>query len=927
MYEPQVWIYFTVLFLSLSHLFSKQKDRRRQLGGILLLATTWFLIGRFTATYEGNAIFDDAYADVLDGPHASTSMQLLTWAVVAMVWIGHQASPATVCVGLLGALSAAFVLEQPPIPCSRVGIWTVLCSIVSLIALYKLDPSEADFGTWLRVLHVALVLPIFAQPLRHVTIPAWIVYASLCVAVALRFDTFQERPQTDCQLSISLDLLACCCITLFEHQFSLYSPFIVIAVPLMSVFSPGAVLAGRLCYETLPEFRTVVYRLQRLAAGSDTKWTNLGLARDSSYVDAAEGLARIVLSKLAPEDRRVLCVGCGEGAELEEVLRTRSEEETSAKSGEYDAASCWVTGIDPCCSDAAIERVNDNPRLRLLRGDATQMPSETFDILLAIDSAYHIHEKARFFREAAARAPKLVLNDFVREEGLSLFGWVVGLAANATTTTIEDYKDSLNKAGYTDVEIVEIDEPLYFFDRLLRRSGLFRHVLVAASTPPKTKRRKRVAVVGSGLAGLSAAHELAKSDHDVTIFEKRRAGGLAGHSIRLGQNVVVDVPLRMIGEGYYLHLAALCKETQVDCVSATVDCCFYGGDEEDDEGIRVVSYSKSRWINALRLLLTGELPSALALSKRLAENQEPSHDVSFGEWRRKQPESTALWALENQLSWVLSCSADRVDETPARPILSYARGLQLSVGACLRTSGPGVLRVSPTIGALERRLSFGSRVKTGFAVDRLTTSRIIDGESFDAVIVAVEPQSIRKVLQPSQFPDAVRTLNQFETQTSTIFIHSDSSLMPPNRHDWKTLNVKSFQRERNVALFPFGEEKKEQYPGKNPSPSFVRGACQITVWLNAYYPELSFGSDDVFQTWNSPYVPSSLLARPIVLDRVVQSKHTLQLISQVSSLQGQNRVYFAGSHTVFGMGLLEQAVISGRNAAHLAISQLAAAPP
>jgi glutamate synthase (NADPH/NADH) small chain len=50
--------------------------------------------------------------------------------------------------------------------------------------------------------------------------------------------------------------------------------------------------------------------------------------------------------------------------------------------------------------------------------------------------------------------------------------------------------------------------------------------------PPKHKTGKKVAVVGSGPAGLAAAQQLARAGHDVTVFEKNdRVGGLLRYGI------------------------------------------------------------------------------------------------------------------------------------------------------------------------------------------------------------------------------------------------------------------------------------------------------------------------------------------------------------------------------------------------------------
>ena len=50
--------------------------------------------------------------------------------------------------------------------------------------------------------------------------------------------------------------------------------------------------------------------------------------------------------------------------------------------------------------------------------------------------------------------------------------------------------------------------------------------------PPKVKTGKKVAVVGSGPAGLAAAQQLARAGHDVTVFERDdRIGGLLRYGI------------------------------------------------------------------------------------------------------------------------------------------------------------------------------------------------------------------------------------------------------------------------------------------------------------------------------------------------------------------------------------------------------------
>jgi glutamate synthase (NADPH/NADH) small chain len=71
--------------------------------------------------------------------------------------------------------------------------------------------------------------------------------------------------------------------------------------------------------------------------------------------------------------------------------------------------------------------------------------------------------------------------------------------------------------------------------------------------PAKTRTGKKVAIVGSGPAGLAAAQQLARAGHEVTVFEKNeRIGGLLAYGIpdfKLDKSVVDRRVAQMEAEG------------------------------------------------------------------------------------------------------------------------------------------------------------------------------------------------------------------------------------------------------------------------------------------------------------------------------------------------------------------------------------------
>jgi len=64
--------------------------------------------------------------------------------------------------------------------------------------------------------------------------------------------------------------------------------------------------------------------------------------------------------------------------------------------------------------------------------------------------------------------------------------------------------------------------------------------------------------------------------------------------------------------------------------------------------------------------------------------------------------------------------------------------------------------------------------------------------------------------------------------------------------------------------------------------------------------------------WRSFAAPKNVYKRCNFL-RVVHSCETESILKEIGELQGANGIFFAGAYSVEGMGLLEQAALSGGN--------------
>ncbi len=255
-------------------------------------------------------------------------------------------------------------------------------------------------------------------------------------------------------------------------------------------------------------------------------------------------------------------------------------------------------------------------------------------------------------------------------------------------------------------------------------------------------------------------------------------------------------------------------------------------------------------------------------------------------------DSLPMWLLFGQASWMLSCTYNQVLGYPAKVILDFYHGLRLgtTVTDFLTSSAQSgrMLRVKPSMAALELALSYGSRVCYNQRVSNVNTGRrpVVAGVEYDAVVVATEASSVKHVLSPT-FPH-LDAFARVQYQKSTLVIHTDASFMPPRRTDWCLFNV----LKRNA-----------------------HDACQLTAWLNQFYPTHHFPVD-LFETWN-PFLPPQGLIKELHFLRVVHTAETPNILRDIDEVQGKQSIFFAGAYSLYGMGLLEQAALSGRKVADL----------
>lgn len=693
------------------------------------------------------------------------------------------------------------------------------------------------------------------------------------------------------------------------------------------------------------------------------------------YDEACERLATTLATAAhVNPTTSVLCCGCG--SRSEPLLYRRK------------FGARHVTGIDTnvceveesrtvlrCEEDGGdfqVRRVRAGVEDLLLNGngnteDETLFPPFFFDRILALDNMYHYTDKHGFLEDCMAMLPpggKIGVTDIILadEQGgkLSLTVHAIlrlmGVRCSNVWTESE-YRARLSEIGFSDAHFKRVGASVFAGWRDVLPAFLLRNldyaVIVCSKPaldndkPPRTK--KKVAIVGSGLAGLSAARCITSSSHaaniEVTVLESNTKPGLAAHTKFIGSQLV-DVPARMAAEGYYGAYIRLLDELRIPTTVVRTDCTYYGDDGKG--GSLAIGYDRSSWANlwgAITVGGPGKLVGLLCAVSSISDDDAVASSLgdeslcekekhprpTFGDWMQTHfgtnpravsicsgvmsngnqtenehgdccehyasdlPALTCrdepfLYILIGSICWMLSCTYDHLINYPADVVLQYIRGLNLRQLGLFRKGQ--VVRVDPSIKSLERALLYGVKdLHCGTKVSGLDESRVIDGVQYDAIICATEARAVPRVVQ-----DCAPTFGDVRYHPSTVYLHTDARMMPPNRRDWRCWNV-------------------EQRPG--------REGPQLTFWLNEFFSDADFGEAEVFQTW-APLTdidPEKILQRS-EFERVVHTGGTSDLVRRIQAEQGKRGIYYAGSYVVYGMGLLEQALTSGTDAGNKVLTDL-----
>lgn len=404
----------------------------------------------------------------------------------------------------------------------------------------------------------------------------------------------------------------------------------------------------------------------------------------------------------------------------------------------------------------------------------------------------------------------------------------------------------------------------------------------------------RIAVIGTGISGISAAWGL-KDRAEIILYESRERPG--GHSATVdvnydGTSIAVDTGFIVYNELNYPNLTEFFAHLGVATKSSAMSFAVSSPGRRNEwsaNSVRALFATKRNLVSPSFLWMLKEIlrfndQSKRDLSKGLLDG------LSLGDYLTKRqfsgrfssdyliPMGAAIWSTPDK----------DVLRFPAESFIAFFinhRLVNWSRPEWRTVVGGSREYVAKALGPFAGRIRYGAKVKKV----RRTNGRIVvtDGsgqtDSFDHVVLATHSDQALGMLEGAS-PDERHILSSIRYRPNDVYLHRDPVLMPRRKNAWSSWNYLQARGSDNASK------------------------ATVTYWMNKLQ-DIS-ADTPLFVTLNPASPPrSELTFGRYTYDHPQFDRAALDALAQIGTIQGVGGVWYAGAYQ--GSGFHEDGFRSG----------------
>jgi predicted NAD/FAD-binding protein len=322
----------------------------------------------------------------------------------------------------------------------------------------------------------------------------------------------------------------------------------------------------------------------------------------------------------------------------------------------------------------------------------------------------------------------------------------------------------------------------------------------------------RIAVIGSGISGLSCAHYLSAA-HEVTVFEasSRVGGHTATVDVQLGpRSYAIDTGFIVFNDWTYPNFIALMKElgvpSKATCMGFSVHDdktgLEYSGTNLNTLFAQRGNLLSPRFLRMVRDILRFNKQSVADLESGKVDNSE-----TLGSYlqRNRYSEAFQRQYLVAMGSAIWSADCDTILDFPLSFFLRFFRNhglLSVSDRPQWRVIEGGSREYLRALcQRFEKRIHTKSPVQGILRENQQVHLEMADGRklAFDQVVIATHSdQALAMLDRPS---DAEREiLGALPYQANDVVLHTDIRMLPRNRKTWSSWNYNLGENQQRAVV-------------------------------------------------------------------------------------------------------------------------------